>query len=325
MNSDDMSSADEARTTPVAGAGALLRAAREARNLELPHIAAETRIPLRHLEAIEAGDFEALPSRAYAMGFSRSFARLVGLDDAVITAALRAELADGSMRRPMVASAMEPGDPAKLPSAGLAWAGAFAALLLAVGAIAFFNAYFGAGTEPDSLLAPEQPSPPAGAAGGPAAANAASAAAKGGEVVFTATEDGVWLRLYQEGGERLVERTLKQGETIAVPAIASDPRINTGRPDALAITIGGASVARLSDKPETLAGTPVSAAALLARADAAAGTGPAAPASSAPRRAARRNANARADAPVPTEPAQPEPAPSAQPSAAAESGEGPAN
>jgi hypothetical protein len=208
--------------------------------------------------------------------------------------------------------------------AGLEWAGAFAALLLAVGAIAFFNAYFGAGTEPDSLLAPDAASPPAGVA----AANAGSAAAKGGEVVFTATEDGVWLRLYQEGGERLAERTLTQGETIAVPAGASDPRINTGRPDALAITIAGKSVARLSDKPETLAGTPVSAAALLARADVAAGTAAPAPTSSAPRRAARRNTNAptaRPDAPAATEAAQPQPEPAAQPSAAAESGDSPAN
>ena len=52
---------------------------------------------------------------------------------------------------------------------------------------------------------------------------------------------------------------------MTVPATAADPRINTGRPDALAITIGGQSVAKLSDRPTTISGVPVSAAALLAR------------------------------------------------------------
>lgn len=321
MNSDDNISAEEAHATPVIGAGAQLRAAREASKLELTHIAAQTRIPLRHLESIEAGNFEALPSRAYAMGFSRSFARSVGLDEAIISAAVRSELADGTMRRPTIVSTMEPGDPAKLPSAGLAWAGAFAALVLAVGAIAFFNAYFGAGTEPDSLLADAQ----ATAAGGPAAAKPTAAVPTGGEVVFTATEDGVWLRLYQEGGERLVERTLKQGEQVTVPAAASDPRINTGRPDALAITIGGTSVAPLSAKPQNMSGTPVSATALLARADPAASTAITAPGPSvrrAPRPAARRTGSAdqaSEQAPAANEAVEPAPSPAAEPAASTES------
>jgi hypothetical protein len=263
MDSEHEDDAGEPREAPVSGAGEMLRTAREARRLELAYIASETRIPLRHLEAIEAGDFESLPSRAYAIGFSRTFAKAVGLDDAVITDAVRAELADGSMRRTVPSSAMEPGDPARVPSAGLAWAGAAAALLLAVGGFAFYNSYFGAGTEPGPLPLPE----PETRSAAPAEALSADASdlAVGGEVVLTALEEGVWLRLYEEGGERLVERTLKSGETLAVPATAADPRINTGRPDALAITVGGKPVAKLSERPTTIAGAPVSAAALLAR------------------------------------------------------------
>jgi cytoskeleton protein RodZ len=272
MDSEDETGAGNAPEADATAAGAQLRAAREAKRLELSHIAAETRIPLRHLEAIEAGNFESLPSRAYAIGFSRTFARAVGLDDVQITEAVRAELADGTMRRNVSSEGMEPGDPAKLPSAGLAWAGAFAALVLAVGAIAFFNAYFGAGTGPGSLISPTPATPPAGiAAAAPEAGTAPAPASTdapvtGGTVVLTATADGIWLRLSEAGGERLLERTLKQGEQVTVPAAAADPRINTGRPDALSITIGGKSVARLSDRPVTLADAPVSAAALLARA-----------------------------------------------------------
>lgn len=261
MDSEHDHSADSASPPPAAGAGAQLRAAREALRLDLAHIAAETRIPVRHLEAIESGNFESLPSRAYAIGFARTYAKAVGLDDGAITDVVRGELADGSMRRVVPSSAMEPGDPARLPSSGLAWAGAAAALVLAVGAFAFYNSYFGAGSEPGSLLTPATDAAPmAKASPEPTAAPVA-----GGEVILTALEDNVWLRLYEEGGERLLERTLKQGETVLVPAEAVDPRLNTGRPDALAITVDGKPVAKLAETPTTVSGAPVSAAALLGR------------------------------------------------------------
>ena len=326
MDSEHTDSAESVQDTPARSAGAQLRAAREELRLDLAHIAAETRIPLRHLEAVEAGNFEALPSRAYAIGFARTFATAVGLDSAKITDVVRSELADGSMRRNAPVSGMEPGDPARLPSAGLAWAGALAALVFAVGAIAFYNSYFGAGREPGPLVAP------APAASSTPAAQPGAASTADGEVVLTALEDGVWLRLYEEGGERLIERTLKLGETVLVPGEAADPRINTGRPDALSITVGGKAVAKLSNRPTTLSGAPVSAAALLARAaprtdevaiaqtGAGASGGPIAPRQSAVRRPVRQlsapattsgaAAQPAADAPPETAPdAAPEPEP----------------
>jgi hypothetical protein len=318
MDSENLNSATSAPELPLSGPGGTLRRAREALRLDLSHVAAETRIPLRHLEAIEADDFESLPSRAYAIGFSRTFAKTVGLDPAEITDAVRAELADGSMRRAAPSDGMEPGDPARLPSAGLAWAAAAAVLVLGVGAFAFYQSYFGAGTEPGSLLTP---APAASSAPVAAAPTAAPAPAASGPVVLTALEEGVWLRLYEEGGERLVERTLAKGEAVTVPAAAADPRINTGRPDALALTVGGQSVARLSERPVTISGVPVSAAALLARAPVAAPEAGATPApgaaAPAPRTVTRRTAPVRAADPAPREtvPAVPEgdPAPASEP------------
>lgn len=309
MDSDTHDSADDALQPAIVGPGAQLRAAREARRLELAHIAAETRIPLRHLEAIEADSFESLPSRTYAIGFARTYAKALGLDDAAIIEAVRAELADGSMRRTTPSVGMEPGDPARLPSAGLAWAAAGAVLILAIGIFAFYNSYFGAGAPPGSLLAPE---PAASVAATPAPV-AAAASVPSGPVVFTALEDGIWVRLYEEGGERLTERTLKAGETIEVPLAARDPRINTGRPDALAVTIGGQAVARLSDQPATISGVPVSAAALTARGTATpAATASATPAASGGPRAVRRRA-----APAPAAEAAPAPATVSEPAPAA--------
>lgn len=321
MTSDTKTSGDEAREAPTGGVGAQLRAAREAMRVDLPHIAAQTRIPLRHLEAIERGDFTALPSRTYAVGFSRSYASAVGLDPAVITDAVRVELADTSMRRTVPSPGMEPGDPARLPSAGLAWFGAIAALLLAVGVYAFYNAYFGAGTVPGSLLTP---APAATKAPTAAASPKPSSTATGGAVVLTAMEDGVWLRLYEEGGERLFERALAKGETVTVPPTASDPRINTGRPDALTIMVGNKPVPPLADRPVTLSGVPVSAAALLARPAPAAASTPAPSATSAgasqPMAASRpvRRRNVAPATEIVTEPAAAAPPPAAETPASAD-------
>lgn len=315
MDSETTPGVENAPETPVAGPGASLRAAREAMRLDLPHIAAETRIPLRHLQAIEDEQFASLPSRTYALGFARTYAKAVGLDPEVITDAVRAELADGPMRRTVAATGMEPGDPARLPSSGLAWAAGAAVLILAIGAFAFFRTYFGAGVEPGSLLPPE---PAATATTAPA-----PAAVPSGAVVLTATEDGVWVRLYEEGGERLTERILAKGETLEVPPAARDPRINTGRPDALAVTIGGQPVAKLAETPQTISGMPVSAAALAARGSAAPAPGASASASPTatetvpvrPRPRPRPRAEATGDATSPAAETAPAPAP-AEPVAA---------
>jgi hypothetical protein len=215
---------------------------------------------------------------------------------------------------------MEPGDPAKLPSAGLAWFGAFAALVLAVGMIAFFSTRFGAGTGPAPLAAPPAPKPVA------AAAPQAATPATGGPVVLTALAD-VWLRVYEEGGERLIEKQLMKDESFTIPATAADPRLNTGRPDLLAITIGGKPVAGLSDKPEQLSGVPVSAAALLARGAPAANASPvpALTAAGTQRAPVRRNLSA-TPRPATTEAAAPAvaetvPAPAAEAPAPAASSE----
>ena len=256
---------------PPMSVGEKLRTARETKRLELDHIAAQTRIPVRHLEAIEAGDFESMPSRAYAIGFARTFAGAVGLDQEEIVNDVREELSEGYTRASAMSGGMEPGDPAKLPSAGLAWAGGIAAVILAVGAIAFLSTYFGAGTGPAPLITENKATESADAAVAQTSATdsetAPAAASSDGEVVFTALEDGIWVRFYEDGGERLFEAQMETGDRFEVPGDAVEPRINTGRPDALAITIGGREVPKLADEPVTLGDTPISAAALLARAE----------------------------------------------------------
>ena len=267
---DEATELTEETVVEPATAGERLRAAREEKRLELDHIAGETRIPVRHLESIENGAYEDLPSRAYAIGFSKTYAKAVGVDPDDITQAVREELAEGHERATALAGGMEPGDPGKLPSAGLAWAGAFGAIILAVGVYAFYSVYFGAGTGPASLLAgtdeAEEAAQLAEASDDPAT-TAAAAPSPEGQVILTATGEGAWVRFFEDGGEVLFEGVMEGGDTYEVPADAQDPRLNTGRPNLFAVTIDGQEVPPIAEEMVPVGDAPVSAEALLARAD----------------------------------------------------------
>ena len=66
--------------------GEFLRKERELRGITLEEISKHTKVHTRFLEAIEQDDLSVLPAKAFAKGFLRSYARMVGLDeDQVIT------------------------------------------------------------------------------------------------------------------------------------------------------------------------------------------------------------------------------------------------
>jgi cytoskeletal protein RodZ len=72
--------------------GGWLRDAREARGLTVDAVASQTKIPPRHLEALERGDALGLPV-FYQRAEVRAFARAVGVDEQLALARLEAELA----------------------------------------------------------------------------------------------------------------------------------------------------------------------------------------------------------------------------------------
>jgi cytoskeletal protein RodZ len=245
----------------VLGPGERLRAAREASGMSLEQVAAETRIPQRHLVLIEAGDFAALPARTYAIGFSKNFAKAVGLDEEEIGEDVRGELAGLDAPTSRIAT-FEPGDPARVPGGNILWVAIGAVALLLVVGYFSYNSLFAPQAELPSLLPEEQPTPPAAKAR-PSAGPAQPAAS--GPVVFTALEDGVWVKFYDASGAQLMQKQMARGETYTVPATAQGPQLWTGRPDALAITIGGRQVPRLATAEGLMKDVPVTAAALLAR------------------------------------------------------------
>ncbi len=73
---------------PSTGIGAQLRQERLGLGLAIEDIARETRIPSRHLEAIEANDFESLPSLIFTRNFVRQFALFLKLDPEPLLAQL---------------------------------------------------------------------------------------------------------------------------------------------------------------------------------------------------------------------------------------------
>jgi len=121
------------------GVGPRLKAARESAGLSLAQVAGQTKIPSRMLVLIEAGDFAALPARTYATGFTRTYARALGLDDALIVADVRAELGMHEAVETRLAPTFEPGDPSRVPSARFAWLAAVAALAVVAAGLFYYN------------------------------------------------------------------------------------------------------------------------------------------------------------------------------------------
>lgn len=265
---------------PLETAGTRLRRAREASGLELKQLADSTKIPLRHLQALEAGEYATLPARTYATGFARSYARKLGLDEEAIIAAVREEL-DAVEPEPQrrTIQTFEPGDPSRLPSSALVWVAGLLALAATIAAVFLLRGGDDAGELP-SLL-------PSETASASAAAANASAPAATGAVVFTALAPDIWVKFYDAGGTQLLQKQLAQGESYSVPPAPAEVLIWTARPEALAITVGGTAVPKLSEVQITMKDVPVTAAALLARGTSAA-TPAIAPASGTTARAAER-------------------------------------
>ena len=87
---------------PYDSVGADLRAARVRAGKDLGEVARALRIGEGHLEAIEEGRFEALPGRAYALGFLRSYAEHLGLDGTAVVEAFKDETSPYAARSKLV-------------------------------------------------------------------------------------------------------------------------------------------------------------------------------------------------------------------------------
>ena len=121
---------EEIESSALESVGQRLRAAREEKGYSLEDVASETRIPLRHLESLEASDWERLPAPTYTIGFAKSYASAVGLDRSDIGEQLRGEIG-GSRSESSAIESYEPADPTRAMPRWLVIA-AIAAIVVAV-------------------------------------------------------------------------------------------------------------------------------------------------------------------------------------------------
>lgn len=252
------------------GVGARLGAARHALGMTLPDIASKTRIPLRHLQAIEADDFASLPGRTYAIGFGRAYARAVDLPEEAVAQDIREALGDPAINTREVTQ-VDLDEPSKVPSARIAWLAAAVGAIILIAGFSIWRTYFFPGANVEELAQAadaDTPAAPARAARprGTGAAGAGPAAVDPkAEVVFTATEDNIWIKFYDGEGKQLMQKQMALGEQYTIPTEAIDPQVWTGRPDAFEITVGGRTVAPLGTAEVAIKDVPVTATALLAR------------------------------------------------------------
>jgi cytoskeleton protein RodZ len=256
-------------------AGAMLRQQREALRLDLTEVAAELRIRLAYLEALEAGRADELPGAVYAIGFIRAYAGYLGLDNREMLRLFKQQ-STRLAAKPDLAFPMPLGERSRSGGGML-----LVALILAVCAYGgWFYLSTGDGPRPErvaqiplELLPYREPfrTPPAvsqpveaqaaprplavpssstqigsGSGASPAAAGAAmaavpvatdSAANPSGEVVIRATADA-WIQIRDARQSVLLTRVLKAGESCRAPA-RPGLSMRTGNAGGLEITVDG--------------------------------------------------------------------------------------
>ena len=223
---------EETDVTARPSVGEQLRAAREEKGFSLEDIAAETRIPRRHLESLENADWERLPAPTYTIGFAKSYASAVGLDRAEIGDQLRYEMG-GVRKETSTVDTFEPADPARTMPRWLVLS-AIAAIVVVVLLFSWMRNQSLTEPEPDQPAAVEQAAqqapPPTQQPTQPAAAQ--------GPVVLTATGPA-WIRVTDQG-RTLFEGMLQPGQAYQVPPAATAPQLRVGAPEALRINVGSA-------------------------------------------------------------------------------------
>lgn len=100
-----------------ADVGSVLRRTRLQSGRKLEQVSRALNIRLQHLAAIEESRFERLPGRAYAIGFVRSYAAYLGLDEAMTVARFKEENQAQSERPRLLFP--EPIDEARVPKGTL--------------------------------------------------------------------------------------------------------------------------------------------------------------------------------------------------------------
>ena len=239
--------------------GERLAHARERRGLTLAEVAESTRIPLRHLKAIEGGDYASLPAPTYSAGFVKVYDKTLGLDPQSLSHAFRAETGHALAPRHEPAP-YEPADPARTPPRGLV------ILVVLICLVAGIGYLYWRGTHDNAVeLASATQAEPAPAAAVPPPAAAPGPVPPTAGAVTVAADGDVWMKIAQADGKVLFMGVMKQGDSFAVPPDAVEPMLTTGRPGLTRVTVGTGIVPPLGNPDRMVKGVSLKPDSLLAR------------------------------------------------------------
>jgi cytoskeleton protein RodZ len=276
--------------------------ARTALKLELEDIAERSRIPLRHLQAIEASNFEALPASTYSIGFAKTFARMVGLDGEEVAADFRAERGETLAQRSEY-TPFEPADPSRVPPRLLAMIALGTAVILLVAYLIWRGGgnseerqQVAAGTVPETAA----PAAPVATPGSPPPARPAAPAPSADDKVVLTASDAVWIKVSERDGPTLYMGELAAGQSYTVPPDARDPRLLTGRPDVLRAQIGARVLPALGSGKRSISNVSLKGPALIARDAAMQAAATPAPVAPAPAEVVKNDGSAAANADQPS-------------------------
>ena len=236
-------------TPTAASAGAMLRAARQARGLHVAALAASIKVTQRKLEALEADRYDELPDMTFTRALAKTVCRSLKIDPAPVLALLP-EVGDRGLGavhmglnqtfrdRPGRREARDLGATVKRPAVWLPLLVLLAAIAMALAPQGWFAPLGAAGVETAaSAPAAAPPAPPAstpgvpGAAGVqgvaaeatlpavvPAAPPAASASmpADAGSMLELRVSGESWVEVLDAGGAALLQRSLQPGEFVGL-------------------------------------------------------------------------------------------------------------
>jgi len=220
--------------------GSRLREAREQRGLTYADVEHETRIRSRWLAALEEEHFDLLPERPYALGFLRTYARYLDLEDQLFVDELSSRLP-----REEGLEVLLPPRPARRRRVVRPWilfaAGILAIAVITIGLIGFGASKKHAASPPASAVqASQRPvAPPVTRPRAVTPPPRQRAQTQLASLVLTAAHGRCWLdaRLGSEHGRELHLGTLELGQSLRL----SGPRIwiRLGAPTALDAELSG--------------------------------------------------------------------------------------
>jgi cytoskeletal protein RodZ len=229
--------------------GQQLRRAREALGVSLREVSEQTRITMRHLEAIEADEYKHLPGGIFNKSFIKSYARAVRFDEQRAlelyerTMRERGEGMDEVLTSPQ-RSRIYIGDTARSPLITYALSAAIVGILIL---IVYAGLHYYRRTEGQQAAAQTTPTPSA-AAQTPAQATPTPAPAVQGFHIQLKAARGFWLTSWQDDEKKRRGRFLKPDAPEEFePQSALTLRFDPPAAEALQVTVNGQALKTPTD------------------------------------------------------------------------------